>query len=220
MHDPTATDTPHLSGIQPDWRDLPHLCEVIHAFWQFRNETEDEIRERLLSKGTPNKIKDQLRLLSPDKLGIINNGELTPDAIWLANRFSCPTQQRLTAGEGVSLGAKEQLNESEQSLLQSILFREDWLPMLATINQIHTESPSIKETDARATDFRKRIEHLDGYAAVSSINSWKKKTQAHFKWAEYIGLAIVSDGAYEPTPLARDVDASLRQHYHPDWPVR
>ena len=220
MHDPTATDTPHLSGIQPDWRDLPHLCEVIHAFWQFRNETEGEIRERLLSKGTPNKIKDQLRLLSPDKLDIINKGELTPDAIWLANRFSCPAQQRLTAGEGVSLGAKEQLNESEQSLLQSILFREDWLPMLATVNQIHTESPSIKETDARATDFRKRIEHLDGYVAVNSINSWKKKTQAHFKWAEYIGLATVSDGAYEPTPLGRDVDASLRQHYHPDWPVR
>lgn len=220
VHDPTATDTPHLGGIQPDWRDLPHLCEVVHVFWQFHNETEDEIRERLLSKGTPNKIKHQLRFLSSDKLGIIDDGELTPDAIWLANRFSRPTQQRLTAGEGASLGTKEQLNESEQSLLQSILFREDWLPMLATINQLHTESPSIKETDVRATEFRNRIEHLDGYAAVSSINSWKKKAQAHFKWVEYIGLATVSDGVYEPTALARDVDANLRQHYHPDWPVQ
>jgi len=220
MYDPTATDSPHLGGIQPDWRDLPHLCEIVYFFYQFHNETEDEIRERLLSKGTPNKIKNQLRFLSSDKLGIIDEGGLTPDAIWLANRFSRPTQQRLTAGEKVSLGAKEQLNKSEQSLLQTMIFREDWLPMLATINQLHTESPSAKETDTRATEFRKRVDHLDGYAAVSSINSWKKKAQAHFRWAEYIGLATNSGGVYEPTALARDVDARLRKHYHPDWPIR
>lgn len=220
MHDPTASDSPHFGGIQPDWRDLPHLCEVIHVFSHFHNESEDEIRERLLSKGTPNKVKHQLRFLSGDKLGLIEDGGLTPDAIWLANRFTRPTQQRLTAGEGASIGSKEQLNESEQSLLQSILFRKDWLPMLATINQLLTESTSIKETDTRATEFRKRVDHLSGYADVNSINSWKKKAQAHFTWAEYLGLATESDSIYEPTALARDVDDNLRQHYHPDWPVR
>jgi len=220
MYDPTAPDSPHLGGIQPDWRDLPHLCEVIHIFWQFNDETEDEIRERLLSKGTPNKIKHQLRFLSEDKLGLVEEGSLTPDAVWLANRFSRPTQQRLTAGEGAAIGAKEKLNESEQSLLQSILFRKDWLPMLATINQLLTESTSTKETDTRATEFRKRVEHLSGYAGVNSINSWKKKAQAHFTWAEYLGLAMESSGVYEPTALARDVDNSFRQYYHPNWPIR
>jgi ribosomal protein L17 len=219
MYDPTDSDSPHLGGIQPDWRDLPHLCEVVHVYWQFHDESHDEIRDRLLSKGTPNKVKHQLRLLSEGKLGIIREGELTPDAIWLANRFSRPTQQRLTAGEGATIGAKEQLNESEQSLLQSILFRKDWLPMLATINQLLTESTSIKETDTRATAFRKRVDHLAGYANVNSINSWKKKAQAHFTWAKYLGLATESNRVYEPTALARDIDSHLRRHYHPDWPV-
>lgn len=220
MYDPTAGDSPHLGGIQPDWRDIPHLCEIVHVFWQFHDESEDEIREQLLDKGTPNKVKHQLRFLSKDKLGLIKDGELTPDGIWLANRFSRPTQQRLTAGEGAAIGAKERLNDSEQSLMQSILFRKDWLPMLATVNQLLTEPTSIKETDTRATEFRKRVSHLSGYANVNSINSWKKKAQAHFTWAEYLGLARVSEGMYEPTVLTRDVDDALRHYYHPDWPVR
>jgi len=220
MYDAIASDSPHLAGIQPDWRDLPHLCEVIHVFWKSRDKTEAEIREQLLSQGTPNKVKNQIRLLSEDKLDLVEEGSLTPDGIWLANRFSNPTQQRLTTEDSVSIGAKEQLNEAEQSLLQSILFRKDWLPMLATINQLLTNSTSIKETDTRATEFRKRVDHLSGYSNVNSINSWKKKTQAHFTWAKYLGLATISDGMYQPTPLTRDIDDSLRQHYHPDWPSK
>lgn len=220
MYDPVASDSPHLSGIQPDWRDLPHLCEIVHVFWQLHDKNEDEIRERLVSKGAPNKVKHQLRFLSSNKLGLTNDGNLTPDGIWLANRFNRPTQQRLTAGEGVSIGAKEELNDAEQSLFQNILFRKDWLPMLATINQLLTESISIKETDTRATEFRKRVGHLSGYKNVNSINSWKKKAQAHFTWAEALGLATESEGMYEATALARDVDDGLRHHYHPDWPVR
>lgn len=221
MYDPTASDSPHLSGIQPDWRDLPHLCEIVHIFWQFHDENEDEIHDQLISKGTPNKVKHQLRFLSEDKLGLVDDdGNLTPDGIWLANQFSRPTQQRLTLSEGVSIGAKKELNEIEQSLLQSILFRKDWLPMLATINQLLTESISVKETDTRATEFRKRVNHLSGYSNVSSINSWKKKAQAHFTWAEALGLAIESDGMYEATGFAHSVNDRLRHHYHPNWPIK
>jgi|AntDeeMetagen134_2_1112570.scaffolds.fasta_scaffold00270_10 ribosomal protein L17 len=220
MYDATATDSPHLAGIQPDWRDLPQLCEIIHVFWQSQDQTEDEIRDQLLSHGTPNKVENQLRLLSEDKLNLLEEGNMTPDAIWLANRFSRPTQQRLTPEETVAIGAKEQLNEAEQSLLQSIFFRKNWLPMLATINQLLTNTTSIKETDTRATEFRKRVDHLSGYANVKSVNSWKKKAQAHFSWAEDLGLAAVSNNMYEPTALTRDIDRSLRQHYHPDWPIK
>lgn len=218
MHDPTAPDSPHLTGAQPTWGDLPYACELIVEYWEAKDLAPNEVAECLESQGEPNKVRQLLTLFSWEKLGILTETDgLAPNGIWLAYNFEPPTQQGLDGTAG--LGSKQTLSPTEQALFQMLLFKRNWLPMLATINQLATEAVSRGETDRRAGDFRNRVGHLKGYQQVESINSWKKKAQAHFKWARYLDLAYENpQDQLELTGFGQQLHEHLYQHYHPEWP--
>jgi hypothetical protein len=50
MYDPEEPDSPHLSGAQPTWGDLPYACEVLHAHWEASEESTTEVSDRLASE--------------------------------------------------------------------------------------------------------------------------------------------------------------------------
>jgi hypothetical protein len=118
----------------------------------------------------------------------------------------------------VQIGTKHDLAPAEQAVLKAVLFEQDWLPMLATVNQIAIESVSEKETDARAEGFQDRVEHLDKYQSVNKLNSWKKKAQTHYHWVQELDIATVGDGQIQLTEDGRTLHQQLTRHYHPDWP--
>lgn len=219
MHDPTAADSPHLVGAQPTWRDLPYACELLRYRWLNPGQEFETYKKELENGDKPNKVKQQVSLLGAEKLQLLGpEGELTPNGIWLANQFDPADQSSLTGGP--SLDRKQTLSPGERAIWQLVLFQRNWLPMLAAINQIVTTSVSQQETDKRATDFRNRVEHLDGYQSVSSINSWKKKVQVHLVWATYLGIAErTSEDDFKPTSFATELHNRFEQFYHPDWPL-
>ncbi|WEL18873.1 hypothetical protein SVXHr_2730 [Halorhabdus sp. SVX81] len=91
--------------------------------------------------------------------------------------------------------------------------------MLATVNLLATTTVADTETDDRAEGFRDRIDHLDGYQNVNSINSWKKKAQAHLSWALYLGIADQTHhNELGLTDFGREVHERLLPDYHPEWP--
>jgi hypothetical protein len=219
VYDPIVPDSPHLRGAQPTWSDLPFACELLRYRWLNPDQTLETYRNDLEKRGKPNKVSQQLALLGSEKLGLLDSkGELTPSGIWIANQFEPADQSSLS--QEPSFGRKRKLTSGERAIWQTILFQQDWVPMLAITNQIAMTTVSQKETDKRATDFRNRVEHLRGYQSVNSINSWKKKVQVHLQWAMYLGIAEqTSQGDYEPTPFAQELHKRFKQHYHPDWPA-
>ena len=120
--------------------------------------------------------------------------------------------------ESVQIGTKHDLAPAEQAVFKAVLFGQDWLPMLATVNQLAIESVSEKETDARAEGFQDRVEHLDKYQSVNKLNSWKKKAQTHYHWVQELDIAMVRDGQIQLTEDGRTLHRQLIRHYHPDWP--
>lgn len=217
MYDPTATNSPHLSGAQPTWGDLPYICELLHKYWTVDNAPE-EVTSRLISRGKENKIKQIRTLCSQEKLGLLHkDGSLSPTGIWIAQSFEEPSQQGLQ--DDLAIGTKDTLSSAEQALFGMILFDRDWLPMLATINLLATERVSTTETEARAQAFEQRISHLKGYQKVNSVNSWKKKAQAHFSWADSLDIAYEdAQASLQLTGFGHRLHKHLQDGYHPDWP--
>jgi hypothetical protein len=218
MYDPEAINSPHLSGAQPTWGDLPYACEILNAHWEAADESPEEVSERLASEGHRNKVNQLMTLLGPEKLRLITErGTLSPQGMWLARDYEEADQQGLDGEPG--LGAKRTLSQTEQSFFGQLLFERNWVPMLATVNLLATTTVADTETDARAEGFRDRIDHLEGYQNVESINSWKKKAQAHLSWALHLDLAYEnSRRELELTGFGHQVHESVRPDYHPDWP--
>jgi hypothetical protein len=172
-----------------------------------------------LSEGKQqNKINQLMTLLGAEKLRLLTKqGVLSPQGMWLARNFEPANQQGLDGEPG--LGAKESLSQTEQAVFGQLLFERDWLPMLATVNLLATTTVADTETNARAEGFRDRINHLNGYRNVESINSWKKKAQAHLSWALHLDLAYeTSRGELKLTGYGQQVHERIRPDYHPEWP--
>lgn len=218
MYDPTASDSPHLSGAQPTWGDLPYACELLHAHWEATGESKQKTTDQLASGGERNKVNQLMTLLGPEKLCLLSEHEsLTPQAMWLARNFEPANQQGLDGQPG--LGAKETLSPTEQAVFGQLLFERNWVPMLATVNLLATTTVADTETDDRAEGFRNRVAHLDGYRNVESINSWKKKAQAHLAWTLHLNIAYeASHGELELTGFGQQVHENVHPDYHPDWP--
>lgn len=218
MFDPEAADSPHLSGAQPTWGDLPYACELLNTHWEATEASTAEVTERLAAEGEQNKVNQMMTLLGPDKLHLLTEkGALSPQGMWLARNFEPANQQGLAGQPG--LGAKETLSITEQAVFGQLLFERDWVPMLATINLLATTTVEDTETDARADGFRDRVDHLDGYRNVESINSWKKKAQAHLSWALHLDIAYeTSHGELELTGFGQQVHECVRPDYHSGWP--
>jgi hypothetical protein len=217
MYDPEASDSPHLSGAQPTWGDLPYACQMLTNYWKSDGKSKEEITQRLKSDGEESKVGQLLTLLGEEKLGLIrNDGSLSPNGIWIADNFEPPSQQGINTTPGI--GTKEVLSATEQSLLRMLLFDRNWLPMLATINMLAEEDISSKETKERAEEFSQRVGHLDGYQNVNSINSWKKKVQAHLAWAMHLDFAYETHNSLKITGFGQQVHESVESNYHPDWP--
>ncbi|WP_302081061.1 hypothetical protein [Salinibaculum rarum] len=218
MYDPTASDSPHLSGAQPTWGDLPYACELVKAHWDRSGETEEDIIEQVAIDAEQTKPSQIRTFLGSNKLGLLGeDGSLRPQGMWLARNFESPSQQGLDGEPNV--GAKETLSPVEQSLFGSLLFERNWVPMLATVNLLATEPVADTETEVRAEKFQMRIEHLDGYRNVDSINAWKKKVQAHLAWALHLDLAYeTSHNELNTTGFGQQVHENLQTLYHPEWP--
>jgi len=218
MYDPEDTSSPHLSGAQPTWGDLPYACEVLNAHWEASEESQKEVSDRLASSGKRNKVNQLTTLMGAEKLRLITeHGALSPQGMWLAKNFEPANQQGLDGNPG--LGAKESLSQNEQAVLGQLLFERNWVPMLATVNLLATTTVADTETNARAKEFRDRIHHLDGYRNVEKINSWKKKAQAHLSWALHLDLAYeTSRGELQLTGFGQQVHERIRPDYHPEWP--
>lgn len=119
----------------------------------------------------------------------------------------------------LGVGIKDTLSPTEQALFGLLFFQRDWLPMLATINILATETVSTGETEARAQAFEQRVDHLEGYQSVNSINSWKKKVQAHLSWARHLDIAYKdAQNSLQLTGFGQRLHERLRRNYHPDWP--
>jgi hypothetical protein len=218
MYDPTASDSPHLSGAQPTWGDIPYACELVKAHWDQSRTTEDDVVDQVIANGEKNKINQIMTLLGPNKLGLLSeNSEVSPQGMWLARNFEPPSQKGIDGQTGI--GVKKTLSPIEQSLFGSLLFERNWVPMLATINLLVTESVESAETEARAKEFQNRIEHLNGYQNVESINSWKKKVQAHLSWVLHLDIAYeTSHGEIDLTRFGQQIHENIRGLYHPNWP--
>jgi hypothetical protein len=216
MYDPKASDTPHLRGVQPTWEDLAYATELIFALWE-RSGDYDRAIEVFSGVDTENKIEDQLGFLR--KLSIIDgNDRLLPNGLWIAEQFDSGDQQSLVT-TGPTVGAKETLTDGEQAVFKTLLFERNWLPMVATVNLVGSASFGDSETDQRAEAFQKRIDHLDKYQSVSSVNSWKKKVQAHLGWTADLGLVYVDEhGTYSLTGDGEELHNILADVYHPEWP--
>lgn len=219
MYDPEAPNSPHLSGAQPVWGDLPYLCEVLNEHWEASDESTTEVTDRLISESNrQNKINQSMTLLGAEKLRLLTEqGNLNPQGMWLARNFEPADQQGLDGESG--LGTKKSLSQTEQAVFGELLFERDWLPMLATVNLLATTTVADTETTARAENFRDRVNHLDGYDSVESVNSWKKKAQAHLAWASHLDIAYESDrDELKLTGYGQKVHESVRPDYHPEWP--
>jgi len=218
MYDPTTSDSPHLSGAQPTWEDLPYACEILNAHRETSEESREKVSARLASEGEQNKVNQLMTLLGPEKLRLINDHRaLSLQGLWLTQHFEPASQQGIDGQPG--LGAKETLSPTEQAVFGQLLFERNWVPMLATVNLLATTAVADTETDNRAEEFKSRINHLDGYQNVKSINSWKKKAQAHLSWALHLGLADQTrHGKLDLTDFGRQVHKHVRMDYHPEWP--
>lgn len=218
VYDPRASDSPHLSGVQPTWRDLPYACEILVAHWDAKEQSKEEVTERLASEGEQNKVTQLMTLLGPGKLRLLTeDGALSPQGMWLIRDFEQADQKGLDGEPG--LGTKEMLSQTEEAVLGQLLFERDWLPMLATINLLATTTVADTETDERAEGFRNRIDHLDGYRNVEKINSWKKKAQTHLTWALHLGIAYENKhDELDLTSFGQKLHEQLRSDYHSDWP--
>jgi hypothetical protein len=216
MLDPEDPDSPHLEGVQPTWGDLPYGCELLRSLWEADQPVEETLEE-VRSAGKQNKTDQLISLFGPRKLGLLDaNSSLTADGIWLAANYATPDQRRLQ--EDSTIGVKDTLSSTEQALFGMRLFRLDWLPMLATLHLLATESIETKETKTRAEDFRRRVSHLSGYQQVNSINSWKKKVQAHLDWMGHLDLSYVdSHGTFDLTRFGYQLHSGLQGQYPTDW---
>lgn len=218
MYDPTASDSPHLSGAQPTWGDLTYACELLNAHWDATEESKEEVSVRLASEGERNKVNQLMTLLGPEKLRLLTEDRtLSLQGLWLTRHFEPANQQGIDGQPG--LGAKETLSSTEQTVFGQLLFERNWVPMLATVNLLATTTVADTETDDRAEGFRDRTNHLDGYQNVKSINSWKKKAQAHLSWVLHLGLADQTrHSELDLTDFGRQVHERVRPDYHPEWP--
>lgn len=217
MLDPDDPDSPHLRGVQPTWGDLPYGCEILNSLWEADQSVEDTLEE-VRSAGKRSKTNQLISLFGPEKLGFLDdNNCLAADGMWLSANFAAPDQRRLQNGS--SIGVKDTLSSTEQALFGMRLFRLDWLPMLATLNLLATESIDTTETEARAQGFRSRVDHLSGYQRVNSVNSWKKKVQAHLDWMQHLDVSYVdSHGMLDLTGFGQRLHRGLQEQYPSDWP--
>lgn len=213
---PSASDSPHLGGIQPTWRDLPYACELVATVYESQGKSFETLKDEFVDAGGKSKTDQMLNFLG--KMGILGNeGETLPNGVFLAEAYTPPDQESL--GSSVRPGVKAQLASSEQLIWKTLLFERDWLPMLATVNILATSEVSTHETESRAKEFQDRLDHLDKYQSFDSINTWKKKAQAHFGWAAYIGLTTGGEHEqYELTNAGWNLHDNVREQYHPDWP--
>ncbi len=171
-YDPKASDSPHIGGVQPTWGDLAYACELIKPYHQMPDRPAADIKSELADRGKETKVDQQHRFL--ELLGILDAEEgLLPSGIWLAEHFETPNQTTLSSG--IQLDVKLSLSPEEQGIWKTVLFEQNWLPMIAIINQLATTRTEATETESRAEAFRDRVEHLDSYQPVNSINSWRKK---------------------------------------------
>lgn len=215
MFDPTAPDSPHLEGIQPTWRDLGFVCEVLNVVWERRSYSWNEIESKLHGRAGESKIQNTVSFLK--KLDLLDSEyRIHINGIWLANNFEPAPQS--TISQGIQLGSKEILSDTERTIFRQLLFQYDTLPMLATIDLVSSETVSDKETEDRAVRYQERVEHLDKYDGGWSTGTWKKKAQAHFEWAKQLDLARVDQKEeLELTQMGEVLDQSLSHLYHPDW---
>lgn len=213
---PSATESPHLGGIQPTWRDLPYACELVYAIHKLDTDSFEDITTEFVENNGKSKTEQTLNFLG--KLGIIgDDGVLLPNGVFLADAYT-PAEQE-TLGREIQPGVKSCLSTSEQAFWKTLLFERDWLPMLATVNIVATREVSTSETESRAKEFKKRLNHLNEYQDYESINTWKKKAQTHFGWLEYIGLAESNErDQYTLTEGGWDLHNHVHEQYHPDWP--
>lgn len=217
MYDPDAPDSPHLGGAQPTWGDLPFASELVHAYWQNPDADSETVEERLLQNTTQTTLGQVRNFLT--KVDVIDsNRRLLPNGVWLAEVFDEPGQTTLGDADPLQIGAKHKLAPAEKAVFKTVLFEKDWLPMLATVNQLATESVSEKETADRAESFQNRVEHLDKYQSVNKLNSWKKKAQTHYHWARKLDIATIKDGQIQLTEDGHTLHKQLTCHYHPQWP--
>ena len=217
MHDPVSADSPHIGGAQPTWGNLPFATELVHAYWQ-NTDDDPEAVERDLLQNTSHTTLGQVRNLLTKADVIDDDHRLLPNGAWLAEVYKEPDQTTLGDAEHMQIGTKHDLSPAEQAVFKTILFEKDWLPMLATVNQLATESVSEKETDARAEGFQDRVEHLVKYQSLNKVNSWKKKAQTHYHWVQELDIATVRDSQILLTEDGQTLHQRLIRHYHPDWP--
>lgn len=217
MYDPASPDSPHIGGAQPTWGNLPFAIELVHAYWQNPDDDPETVEDDLLQNTTQTTLGQVRNFLT--KADVVDDDHrLLPNGIWLAEVYEEPDQTTLGDSDTVQIGTKHDLTPAEQAVFKAVLFEKDWLPMLATVNQLATESVSEKETDARAEGFQVRVEHLDKYQSVNKLNSWKKKAQTHYHWVQELDIAMVRDGQIQLTEDGRTLHRQLIRHYHPDWP--
>lgn len=214
--DPSDRDSSHLGGIQPTWGDLPYACELIKPFYDRPDRPFSDTRDLLVDNGQETKVRQILNFLN--KLDVVNEEYgLLPNGVWLAEAYQEPDQ--MTFESSMALGLKTELSPRESSVFKSILFDGNWLPMIATINQLATSSVSTKETSKRAEEFKDRLNHLAEYENYESINTWKKKAQTHFQWME--GLHLAETNKYDELQLTDSgefLHQQLQSCYRANWP--
>lgn len=216
VHSPSASDSPHLGGIQPTWRDLPFACEIVAAVHDSQDESFETLKDGFVDAGGKSKTDQMINFLGKMR-ALGGDGEMLPNGVFLAEAYTPPDQEAF--GNSVRPGLKTRLWSSEQFIWKTLLFERDWLPMLATVNILATREVPTNETDSRAKEFQDRLNHLDKYQSFDSINTWKKKAQTHFGWTACTGLATGGEHEqYELTDVGRNLHENVREHYHPDWP--
>jgi hypothetical protein len=217
--DPDVPDSPHLSGGQPSWSDLPYLCEMLQWFHQQETKDPVDVHESILD-ATQSRDKVGQLFTFATKAGILDDGyQLMPAGLIIAEAFTEAKQASFDySASRPPLGPKENLSTQEQLVYKTLLFDRDWLPMVAAVNQIATTSVPDADTDEdRAAAFEDRVDHLEGYQDVDSVSSWDHKAKLHFEWLEHLEI-VESDGRkFTLTSIGSTIHDRLSSYYPSDW---
>lgn len=215
MYEVMDSDSPHLSGAQPTWRQLEFVAEMTNFVWERPTASWEDLQAKLRGKVGKSKIGSTASLMR--KLDILTeNNNLTFRGVWLATEFDPAPSTR--GKKAVTIGVKKNLSDVEAFAFRQILFQYDWTPMVATINQLGTERVPDQETLERAVNFVDRIDHLSGYDASWSDGTKKKKAQVHFEWAKRLRLAYrTNNDDIALSPLGKVTHEYLADWYPESW---
>ncbi|MXR21411.1 hypothetical protein [Halobacterium bonnevillei] len=214
--DPEASDSPHITGIQPTARFLEFAAEVLRLRWQHPDTKWDTLAGRISDAGIgKSKVKRVPKFLN--KIGCLDQDKsLTGSGAAIAETVRLGPQH---TGNEASIGNKPYLTDAEQAMFRQQLFEHDWLPMLAVLNQVSVGDVTADFGGERADNFVDRLTHLTGYDESWGRGTKDTKSRVHFDWAERVGLIEeTKTGTLELTPLGSATNTRLQHLHHPDWP--